>query len=194
MVAAAASVFVLWSLFMQRVFHFSAEAAGLGMIPNSLAVVVGGQLVGRNMSRISLRRSIGLGLAAFLFGCVFVLLVSARWGYAAGLLPGMIAVGLGSTIVNLSLMAMSTAAVPLENQNLASAVLMTSQQIGVALGISITFAVIAGAQAGGAAGAFRLAFLSAAALGALSLAPALLMTVAMPGANRYANAPSSDVD
>ena len=184
MVAAAASVFVLLSLYMQRVLHFSAVSAGLGMVPQSLAVMAGGQLVGRTMSHIPPRQSILVGVLFFLLGTLFVCVAPQHWGYTEALLPAMIAIGIGSTVANLTLMAMSTAAVPRDDQNLASAVLMTSQQIGVSLGIAISFAVIANGSVSDASSSFRLAFLSAAALAALSLVPSLLLTRNLAGERR----------
>jgi MFS family permease len=148
------------------------------MLPNSLAVMAGGQVAGHGMSRFSMRQSIIAGFCAFLLGVVFVALAPPVWGYNGDLLPAMIAIGFGSTIASLALMALSTAQVPHMDQNLASAVLMTSQQIGVALGISIVFAVIA--SAGDPGTAFRQAFLAAAALGVLGLAASITLTRTAP--------------
>ena len=183
MVAPAASVFVLLSLFMQRVLHFSAVMAGVGMLPQTLAVMAGGQLVGHSMSRVPLRRSVLAGAVVFLFGVFLIALSPRTWGYAGALVPAMIATGLGSTVANLTLMAISTASVPRDDQNLASAVLMTSQQIGVALGISVSFAVLASGMSIGSIISFRFAFLAAAVLAALSLVPSFLLTRAVSHRN-----------
>ena len=176
MIAASASVFVLLSLYMQRALHLSPVEAGLRMIPQSLAVMAGGQLIGRGAAHVSPRRSIVLGVGGFVLGVVLVCFAPRSWGYAGTLLPAMIATGIGSTVANLKLMAMGTAAVPRDDQNLASAVLMTSQQIGVSLGIAIIFAVMASGSNSDSVSSFNLAFLAAAALAALSLGPALLLT------------------
>jgi MFS family permease len=178
LIAGASSVFVLLPLFMQRVFHFQPVTSGLAMLPYSAAVIAGGQFAGMAMARFSLRQCIGAGVALFVAGVIaFCFAPASSSGFAFLMLPAMILSAFGATTASLAVMPLSTGSVSTQDQGLASAVLMTCQQIGVALGVSVVFAVMAatGGEAT-AAGAFRAAFLTAAGFALASLAAIFLLT------------------
>jgi predicted MFS family arabinose efflux permease len=162
LIAGASSTFVLLPLFLQRVFGFTAAASGLAMLPYSAAVIAGGQFAGMAMARFSLRRCIAGGIGLFTAGVVALAFAHhTHAAYAVVVLPAMLAAAFGATVASLAVMACATGGVPARDQGLASAVLMTCQQIGVAIGVSVVFALMAGAQSPETA--FRTAFLAAAA-------------------------------
>jgi hypothetical protein len=94
------------------------------------------------------------------------------------MLPAMIASAFGATVASLAIMALSTGQVAARDQGLASALLMTCQQIGVSLGISIVFAIVATAGAGGdsVTTAFHHAFVASATFAGLALLSTLVLT------------------
>jgi MFS family permease len=176
LIAGASSTFVLLPLFLQRVFHFQPVTSGLAMLPYSAAVIAGGQFAGMAMARFSLRECVGGGVAIFIAGVVAFCFAPADLnGFAFVMLPAMLLAAFGATVASLAVMALSTSSVAARDQGLASAVLMTCQQIGVALGVSVVFAVMAMASGEAtAAGVFRSAFFAAAAFALAALAATVL--------------------
>ncbi|HTT83173.1 MAG TPA: MFS transporter [Rhizomicrobium sp.] len=140
--ATTGGVFVLLNLFMQRELHFSAMLSGLGMLPYALAVMAAGRLVGHGMARFPLRQCILVGFVVFIVGVILFSMISPGGSYALYIAPAMIIAGLGSTVATVLLMALSTAAVPSERQGVATGVLITFQQIGMALGVSLALTVM----------------------------------------------------
>jgi DHA2 family methylenomycin A resistance protein-like MFS transporter len=179
MIAAGSSVFVLLPLFLQRTFHFTPEISGLAMLPYCAAVVAGGQVVGLAMSRFTLGQCAGGGIILFVGATLTFCL---GWGGTGNfefiMLPAMIVAAFGATAASLAIMALSTGQVAAKDQGLASAVLMTCQQIGVSLGVSIVFAVIATASLDGSAVtvAFHHAFIASATFAALALVSTVVLT------------------
>jgi MFS family permease len=176
LIAGGSSVFVLLPLFLQRGFHFQPITSGLAMLPYSAAVIAGGQFVGMAMARFSSRQCIAGGAGLFIAGVVaFCFAPANSSGFVFVMLPAMILAGFGATAASLAVMALSTGSVAARDQGLASAVLMTCQQIGVALGVSVVFAVLAASEVT-ASGAFWAAFLTAAGFALASLAAVFLLT------------------
>jgi len=179
MIAAASSVFVLLPLFLQRTFHYSPEVSGLALLPYCAAVVAGGQAVGLAMSRFTLRQCVGGGIVLFVGATLAFCLA---WGGTSSfefiMLPAMIVAAFSATAASLAIMALSTGQVAARDQGLASAVLMTCQQMGVSLGVSIVFTVIATAGVEGASvtAAFHNAFIASATFAALALLSTLVLT------------------
>jgi MFS transporter, DHA2 family, methylenomycin A resistance protein len=146
--AATGGLFVLLNLFMQRVLHFSARQSGLGMMPYAATVIATGHFLRPIMGRFPLRRAISIGFAIALIAPLFFAAASPERGYAANLVPGMLIAGLGGTLSSVLLMALGTASVAAEKQGVATGVLITCQQIGLALGVSVSLTVL---TAGGGA-------------------------------------------
>jgi MFS transporter, DHA2 family, methylenomycin A resistance protein len=176
--ATTGGLFVLLNLFMQRMLHFSAMMSGLGMLPYALAVMAGGRLVEHGMSRYPLRWSILWGFVVFIAGTLLFSFVSVAAGYGLNLVPGMLVCGLGSTIGSILLMALSTASVPSNVQGVATGVLITFQQLGLALGVSVAITVQAASLAHGATeiASFHEGFLSATVMAVIGFLCALLLT------------------
>jgi MFS family permease len=176
--ATTGCLFVLLNLFMQRVLHFTAQQSGIGMLPYALAVITAGRFIGHGMSRYPLRPTIIFGFALFVVGTLLFAMMSADRGYVFNVVPASIVAGLGSTLATVLLMALSTAAVPSPVQGVATGVLVTFQQIGLALGVSIGVTVVtASARAGDAPiVAFRHGFLSATAMAVIGLLCVLIFT------------------
>jgi MFS family permease len=179
MIAGGSSVFVLLPTFLQRTFHFSPDVTGFVLIPYCVAVMAGGQVAGLAMSRFTLRQCVGGGIALFVGATLAFCLAWGGWNnFWFIMLPAMIVAAFGATAASLPIMALSTGQVAARDQGLASAVLMTCQQIGVSLGVSIVFAVIATASLDGSAVtvAFHHAFIASATFAALALVSTIVLT------------------
>jgi DHA2 family methylenomycin A resistance protein-like MFS transporter len=176
--AATGGLFVLLNLFMQRMLHFSAMQSGLGMMPYAGAVIVTGHSLRPVMGRFSLRNAIVTGFTIFIAAPFLFAAASSDRGYAHNLIPGMLVAGLGSTLASVLLMALGTAAVDAPKQGVATGVLITCQQIGLALGVSVALTVLSASSGGGepTITAFRHSFLATSAMVGAGLICMLLFT------------------
>jgi MFS family permease len=143
-------LFVLLNLFMQRMLHFSARQSGLGMMPYAGAVIVTGHFLRPIMGRFPLRRAISIGFAIALVAPLLFAAASPERGYAYNLVPGMLIAGLGGTLSSVLLMALGTTSVAAAKQGVATGVLITCQQIGLALGVSVSLTVLSASTGGDA--------------------------------------------
>jgi DHA2 family methylenomycin A resistance protein-like MFS transporter len=176
--AAVGGLFVLLNLFMQRMLHFSAKQSGLGMMPYAGAVIVTGHFLRPIMGRFPLRRAISIGFAIALVAPLLFAAASPERGYAYNLVPGMLIAGLGGTLSSVLLMALGTASVDAPKQGVATGVLITCQQIGLALGVSVSLTVLSASTAGGALSmtGFRHSFLATSIISGLGLLCMLAFT------------------
>jgi MFS family permease len=148
---AFAGAFVLVSLHLQLVLDLGAFATGLVLVPMALAVAVGaGSLSSRLVARLGARAVIAAGMAtaaAGLAGLGLALDESLAW---ALVLPGSVAAGLGYGIAFPAWTVVGVEPVPDERQGVASGLLVTTQEVGAAVGFAVMVA-IPSALAGGAA-------------------------------------------
>lgn len=182
--AMTGGLFVLLNLFMQRMLHFSARQSGLGMMPYAAAVIVTGHFLRPVMGRFPLRRAISIGFAIALIAPLLFAAASPDRGYASNLVPGMLIAGWGGTLASVLLMALGTANVAAEMQGVATGVLITCQQIGLALGVSVSLTVLSASASGGAPSmaGFSHGFLAASIMAGAGLL--CLLTFTRPHANR----------
>jgi MFS family permease len=164
--ATTSSTATLATLHLQGTDRLSATAAGLLLLPFSLAVVLGAALSARMLRRRRPRTVIALGLASIAVGNLALL----PFDGAAVAVP--FCVALGGVGIGLSSVAATATGtdVPDSLQGVASGVLNTAAQLGTALGVAaiLLVAAIAGGDAGpvggsraGWAGAALLAVLGA---------------------------------
>ncbi|MBT0771702.1 MFS transporter [Kineosporia sp. J2-2] len=126
----------LISIWLQSVVGLSPMAAGLSLLPMSaVAFAVAGAL-SRRLHGVPVARPIGAGL--FLIGCgsLLMLLVRADSTWTA-LLPGLLFVGVGVGLATPPLTAAALSAVPVQRSGMASGVLNTSRQLGLAFGVAV---------------------------------------------------------
>jgi EmrB/QacA subfamily drug resistance transporter len=157
--------FFLNSLYLQDVQHASALRAGLEFLPVTAAIGLGAHLASRLLPRAGTRVLATSGLVLMGAGALLLSGTSARAGYAAGLLPGLliIAAGVGLVFPAVSVTAMS--GITADRAGLASGLMTTAHEIGAALGVAV-FSVISLAAGGGFAAGYRHGFTVAAAIAA----------------------------
>ncbi len=171
--AGVGGVFVLTSLYMQSGLHFSAMRSGLGMMPYAASVMLAGQAAAPIMARAPHRAIVVGGFVVYTFGLALLALLTGQPSYWLSLAVGSVVCGFGSTTAFMALMADATADIEPGQQGAASAVMFTSQQIGVPLGATIALSVLGAAHAGLAgagAAAFRNGYLGLAAFVGFGLA------------------------
>lgn len=181
--ATTSSAITLLTLELQATGR-SATAAGLAVLPFSLAVVVGATLAPRMLARRSAPAGAAIGLAAIAAGNAALLVAPAQpW-------PLMIAVAASGAGIGLASVA-STAegtAVPGELQGTAAGVLNTAAQLGTALGVAAVLLIAAsvGAPLGYAAAAL------AAAVSALLVLTSIRRRTPVPARARAQDVPRAE--
>ncbi len=153
LVGAIISAYVYFvSLYLQRVLGFGPGLTGLALIPSTLTVVATSTLGLRLLlARLGLKTTLIAGLVAMAAGQFVLTLVSRGAGYVEVVLPGLVitAFGMGLALPTLSIVL--TSGVDRQDEGLAGALFVTSQQVGAAVGLAslATIAALRSAQAHG---------------------------------------------
>ncbi len=142
-------------LFFQLVLHYSALTTGLAMAPQGVAGFLGASRGASIIRRVGVRSLMiaSTGAAAvglFLLGASFV-----SHSYAL-YLPGFVLVGFGTAVSAFGATVAATHGVEDGEQGLAGGLISMSRQVGAAVGVALTAAIIGtGAGSGGSAGPDR---------------------------------------
>lgn len=160
--AASSALFLLPGLVMQRAMGWTPAQSGLGMLPHAAAVVMTGQMMGWLMGRFPPARLLAAAFAALIGGLLLNGFMRPDQGFVMNVMAPMLLGAAGSISLIIVLMAIITAPHPAGRQGAISAVIFTSQQIGVALGSVALLSIAASREA--PFEALNLAFLAAAAI------------------------------
>ncbi len=173
--------FFLNSIYLRTVLDASALKTGIEFLPLALAIALATPLASHLLPRAGARTLAVLGLTLVAVGTLLFVLAPDRASYTTNLLPGFLVVGVGIGLVVPAVSVAAMSNVQAERSGLASGMLMTSHEIGAALGVAVLSAVaVAGAggslHAGIAAG-YQDGFLAATIIAA---ALALIALLALP--------------
>jgi EmrB/QacA subfamily drug resistance transporter len=144
-------IFVFFPIYMQTFRGWSPIQAGAALLPWTLMIVVFAPIAGKLSDRIGSRWLMAGGMSVVAVCCLLlstVTLHSTFWH----MLPAFILGGLGMSFVMTPMSAAAMGAAPVDKAGVASGVLNTFRQVGVALGIAITGAIIADRAAAAARG------------------------------------------
>ncbi|RZS91781.1 MFS transporter [Motilibacter rhizosphaerae] len=130
------------SLYLQRTLGWSALEMAFGLLPMGLLVVAAAPLVGRLIDRYGPLVPLALGMAAFVLGYALFRRIGLETGYLGVVLPAVLPLGLGFALSFAAVNTAATAGVADEEQGLASGLVQTSTQIGGALFLAVTTAVL----------------------------------------------------
>jgi predicted MFS family arabinose efflux permease len=166
------------TLYLQSMNGWSSIETALAFLPAGLMVAVGSPRIGPLIDRIGAARLFVIGAAASVAGYALVLRVEAVPDYVGVFLPTILLIGIGFMILFPTLNIQATAGVAPHEQGLASGLVQTSFQVGGAIGLAITSAIVS-ARAGNSTdtgeliGAYQTAIVAALAIAALGLIAAL---------------------
>jgi EmrB/QacA subfamily drug resistance transporter len=135
-------IFVFFPIYMQTFRGWSPTQAGAALLPWTLMVVIFAPIAGKLSDHVGSRWLIAGGMSVVAVCCLWlstVTLHSSFWH----MLPGFILGGLGMSFVMTPMSAAAMGAAPVAKAGVASGVLNTFRQVGVALGIGITGAIVA---------------------------------------------------
>jgi MFS family permease len=137
------------TLYLQSVLGWSPLETALAFLPGGLLVAFGSPRVGPLVDRFGTPRIIAAGSLAFLVGYALFNRIGDSFSYVGLFLPTMLLIGVGFGLSFPAFNMQATAGIADHEQGLASGLVNTSLQVGGAIGLAISTAVIS-ANSGGA--------------------------------------------
>src|SRR5437870_1119210 len=144
-------IFVFFPIYMQTFLGWSPIQAGAALLPWTVMIVIFAPIAGKLSDHIGSRWLMAGGMTTVAVCCLLlstVTLHSTFWH----MLPAFLLGGLGMSFVMTPMSAAAMGAAPVAKAGVASGVLNTFRQVGVALGIAIMGAIVADRAAAAARG------------------------------------------
>jgi EmrB/QacA subfamily drug resistance transporter len=135
-------IFVFFPIYMQTFRGWSPTQAGAALLPWTVMVVIFAPIAGKLSDHVGSRWLISGGMSVVAVCCLWLSTVDLQSSFWH-MLPGFILGGLGMSFVMTPMSAAAMGAAPVAKAGVASGVLNTFRQVGVALGIGITGAIVA---------------------------------------------------
>jgi EmrB/QacA subfamily drug resistance transporter len=135
--AALFGMFFLGSLYFQRVRGYDPLGIGLAFLPFSLSIAILSFASGPLITRFGARAVLLPSLVLMGTGLVLFARVPVEADYVVDVLPSVLPLGVGFGLAFPSLMALGMSAASERDSGIASGLLMTTQQVGGALGLSV---------------------------------------------------------
>jgi EmrB/QacA subfamily drug resistance transporter len=139
-------VFLFLTYFLQQNLGYSPIRAGVAFMPLNLSIMVvagaGGAML---LPRFGPRVLLTAGLVISALGMAYLAQLDSGSGYADGVLPAMILVGVAAGLVFSTTFATATSGVDERDAGVASAMLNTAQQVGGSIGTALLSTLFASA-------------------------------------------------
>jgi MFS family permease len=130
------------TLYLQSVLGWAPLKMALALLPTGLLVALSAPFAGTMIDRFGTSRFIVGGLAAMSAGYVLFLRIDTHPVYVVAILPTAILLGVGFALGFPSINVQATAGVSDDEQGLAAGLVQTAGQVGAALVLAITTAII----------------------------------------------------
>jgi DHA2 family multidrug resistance protein len=127
---------VLLPLFMQTILGYTAEKAGLALMPGGFAIIVAMPLIGFLLSRYDARWLLVFGLALLSFALFFMTGFDPQMNFATAATARVLQ-GLGLSCLFVPINTAAYAFLPKEKNNAASGLINLARNVGGSLGISL---------------------------------------------------------
>ncbi|WP_432931256.1 MFS transporter [Microbispora sp. CA-135349] len=147
MMAGPFGAYLFMGLFLQDIKHYSALRTGLAFLPLTLGVMLAVGLGSRLTTTIAPRFVMGGGLLLGAVGMALLTRLDAGSGYASGVLPSFILIGVGMGLVLPAALDLSTFGLPPGEAGVAGAMFNVSQQTGASLDTALLNTVAANGAA-----------------------------------------------
>ncbi|MCL2729764.1 MAG: MFS transporter [Actinomycetia bacterium] len=134
-------VFYFSTQYMQTYLHFSPLRTGFAFLPLAGPLFVAARLAPRALARFGAKWVAAFGGALNLAGTLWISRLSASDGYAQGILPALVLIGVGVGFTMMPLNTFILAGVEPKDAGSASGLLQTMQQVGGSLGLSVLVTV-----------------------------------------------------
>ncbi len=143
----AFSEFFVLSLYMQDVLHYSALESGVAFVAFALTVVVASNVAQVVVGRVGVRPALTGGLLASAISVAVLTRLPVEGQYFWDLFPAYVLGGAGMAFAFVPVTIASLAGVERSDAGVASGLVNTSRQIGGAIGLAATSAVVAASTA-----------------------------------------------
>ncbi|MFJ1706460.1 MFS transporter [Kitasatospora sp. NPDC088346] len=167
------------TLYLQRLLGWSALEMAFGLLPAGALVALSATRMGAIIDRFGTGRLLPIGVLALTAGYAYFLQLGEHSGFLTLVLPSMVLLGIGFALAFPSVNINATSGVADEEQGLASGLVNTAFQVGSAIVLAVTTAVITAGSGGGESpqaqlDGYRPALLLVTGIAALGLLVALL--------------------
>jgi MFS family permease len=132
------------TLYLQDVLGWAPLKMALALLPTGLLVALSAPFAGTMIDRFGTARFIVGGLAAMSVGYVLFLRIGTHPVYVTAILPTAVLLGVGFALGFPSINVQATAGIHDDEQGLAAGLVQTAGQVGAALVLAITTAIISG--------------------------------------------------
>ncbi|TSE17737.1 MFS transporter [Arthrobacter sp. KBS0703] len=132
------------TLYLQSVLGWSPLGMALALLPTGLLVASSAPFADRLIDKFGAPRLILTGLAALALGYVLFLRVGTSPNYVTDILPSVLLLGVGFALAFPSINVQATAGIRNSEQGLAAGLIQTSTQVGAALVLAVTTAMVSG--------------------------------------------------
>jgi MFS family permease len=140
------------TLYLQGLLGWSPLETALAFLPVGVMVALASLRMGSLIDRFGAPRLLAIGFTAFAVGYGLATQIGETLNYATGLLPTMVLLGIGFSLVFTTLQVEGTTGVGDNEQGLAAGILQTSFQVGGALVMAAVSAIIStGTEVGASA-------------------------------------------
>src|SRR5256885_40864 len=125
------------SLYLQEILGYSPIQAGLAWLPQTVLIMVVSNVGARFAATLGARTLIAFGTLVLGAGMLLFLRTAPQSDYVTVLIPAMLVTGIGVGLAFVSVTMAATAGVPDRDQGIASGLIGTAQQVGMAVGLAI---------------------------------------------------------
>ncbi|GGV35932.1 MFS transporter [Paenarthrobacter nicotinovorans] len=132
------------TMFLQSVLGWTPLGMALALLPAGLLVATSAPFADRLIEKFGATQLILTGLTALGLGYVLFLRVGTTPNYALDILPSVVLLGVGFALAFPSINVQATAGIKDSEQGLAAGLIQTSTQVGAALVLAITTALVSG--------------------------------------------------
>lgn len=136
------------TMYLQSVLGWSPLGMALALLPTGLLVATSAPFADRFIDKFGAPKLILTGLTAMGLGYVLFLRVGTSPNYVLDILPSVILLGIGFALAFPSINVQATAGIRDSEQGLAAGLIQTSTQVGAALVLAVTTALVSGHDAG----------------------------------------------
>lgn len=136
------------TIYLQSVLGWAPLSMALALLPAGLVVVFSAPFADRLIARFGARTLIIVALAALSIGYLLFLRVGTSPNYVFDILPSVLLLGAGFGLGFPSIQVQATSGIANSEQGLAAGLVQSSSQVGAALVLAVTTALIAGGGLG----------------------------------------------
>lgn len=132
------------TLYLQSVLGWQPLSMALALLPAGLLVAGSAPFADRLIDRFGGPRLIMLGMVSQVIGYLLFLRINTDPFYPAAILPSVLLIGVGFALAFPSINVQATAGISNQEQGLAAGLVQTSTQVGAAVVLAVTTAVVTG--------------------------------------------------